>query len=401
MDSVTPPHDPRTGPNAVMNQNLLVLGASARAAAFSALRANLQPWCIDLFADMDLRARCPTNTIAPGDYPAGFVRLLSQAPAGPWIYTGALENRPRLVGELARLRPLWGNDEPVLAVARSPRKLAKLLGRAGLACPAIADLKSAAAREGRWLIKPLRGAGGTGIGFWTGQPLSEHSKRRVYCQEYIEGEPRAAIYVSDGTITRLLGVTRQLVGEPWLHAAAFHYCGSIGPSILIAPLREAFEQLGTVVAGGCGLRGLFGIDCVLRDEVPWPVEVNPRYTASIEVLEYAAGFSAIDWQRSVFNRVAPVPRPPTTDPSLPVIGKAILFAKASFTFPAHGPWLETLQSPRSIHEPPAFADIPPAGQLIRAGRPILTLFARSHSHDPCLADLRRTAADLDHWLFGR
>jgi len=27
--------------------------------------------------------------------------------------------------------------------------------------------------------------------------------------------------------------------------------------------------------------------CILRDGVPWPVEINPRYTASVEVLEYA------------------------------------------------------------------------------------------------------------------
>ncbi len=34
-------------------QHLLIFGASARAAAFSALRAGLQPWCADLFADAD------------------------------------------------------------------------------------------------------------------------------------------------------------------------------------------------------------------------------------------------------------------------------------------------------------------------------------------------------------
>jgi len=32
---------------------VLIVGASARAAAFSALRAGLRPWCADLFADLD------------------------------------------------------------------------------------------------------------------------------------------------------------------------------------------------------------------------------------------------------------------------------------------------------------------------------------------------------------
>ena len=43
-------------PNA---DNLILFGASTRAAAFSALRAGLRPWCADLFADADLQAHCP------------------------------------------------------------------------------------------------------------------------------------------------------------------------------------------------------------------------------------------------------------------------------------------------------------------------------------------------------
>jgi predicted ATP-grasp superfamily ATP-dependent carboligase len=231
-------------------------------------------------------------------------------------------------------------------------------------------------------------------------PLPPQSKRRLYYQEYIEGDAAAAIYLSDGLVTRLLGVTRQLVGESRLHATAFHYCGSIGQLVLAPPLRETFECLGTVLARGCGLRGLFGIDCVLRDGVPWPLEVNPRYTASIEVLEYALGFAALGWQRFVFDRSAPEPRPPSTEASYPVIGKAILFAKAPLTFPTEGPWLGSLRCSVSVHDLPAFADIPSAGQGIEAGRPILTLFAHADTPEACLDCLQQTAADLDQWLFG-
>ncbi|HMC88219.1 MAG TPA: hypothetical protein VKI17_01665, partial [Gemmataceae bacterium] len=74
--------------------------------------------------------------------------------------------------------------------------------------------------------------------------------------------------------------------------------------------------------------------------------------------------------------------------------------KAPLTFPAEGPWLGTLQSPGSVHDLPVFADIPPAGQRIAAGRPILTLFARGDFPEACLGSLQRTAADLDQWLFG-
>lgn len=383
-----------------MDQHVLMFGASTRAAAFSALRAGLRPWCVDLFGDMDLRARCPVKTVSPDDYPGAFVRQMAQAPAGPWLYTGALENHPDLVAELARMRPLWGNDGSVLAAVRSPRTLEKMFRSAGLACPAIRFPGARAPSHGRWLVKPLKGAGGRGIRHWTGQSLPPRSNRPIYLQEYIEGEACAAIYLGNGPATRLLGVTRQLVGERWLHAAAFHYCGSIGPFVPAPRQREAFEHLGTVLADGSGLRGLFGIDCVLRDGVPWPLEVNPRYTASVEVLEYAAGFSAVSWQRYVFDPTAPEPPPVTPSRAFPSIGKAILVAKAPLTFPAEGPWVSTLRPPVSLHAPPAFADIPPAGQPIGAGRPILTLFARGDSPAACLDSLQRTAADLDRWLFG-
>ncbi len=382
----------------MMEPYLLILGASTRAAAFSALRANLRPWCLDLFGDLDLRARCPIMTIAPREYPAGLVRLISQAPAAPWIYTGAMENRPRLVGQLARSRPLWGNDAAVLASARSAITVRNLLSAADLPCPAISLDGADVPQHGGWLVKPRQGAGGKGIRYWKGP--AQRSERRVFYQEYIAGEAYAAIYLSDEVSTRLVGLTRQLVGEDWLHAAAFHYCGSIGPVALAPSQGEIFERLGTVLARGCGLRGLFGIDCVLRDGVPWPVEVNPRYTASIEVLEYATRFSAVGWQRYVFERTAPEPRTAPTESPLGSIGKAILFAKAPLIFPAEGPWLGTLQSPGSVHDLPAFADIPPAGQRIAAGRPILTLFARGDFPEACLGSLQRTAADLDQWLFG-
>lgn len=383
-----------------MQPNLLIVGASTRAAAFSALRANLRPWCVDLFGDTDLRAHCPTKTIAPHEYPGGLVDLMAQAPPGPWLYTGALENRPRLVRQLAGMRPLWGNDAPVLAAARSPRTVRKLLRAVGLPCPALSFSTVAVPPHGRWLVKPRHGGSGRGIHAWKGQPSGQRSERGVYYQEYIEGEACAAIYWSDPSTTRLLGLTRQLVGERWLHAAAYHYCGSIGPIALSSSLREHFERIGTVLAQGCGLRGLFGVDCVLRDGIPWPVEVNPRYTASIEVLEYAMRFSALGWQRYAFDRTPPEPAPGAADVAPGLIGKAILFAKAPLAFPAEGPWLGVLRSPGTVHDLPAFADIPSAGQRIRRRLPILTFFVREHSAEACLDSLQRIALDLDHWLFG-
>jgi predicted ATP-grasp superfamily ATP-dependent carboligase len=375
---------------------LLIVGASARAAAFSALRAGLRPACADLFGDADLRARCPVRVLPPQRYPDGFRRLVRQMPVAPWMYTGALENRPRLVQELAALRPLWGNDAAALACVRSPLGLAARLAREGVPCPEV-RLPETGAPAGRWLVKPVRGAGGVGIRFWEeGAPLP---RKGHFLQEYVAGEPCAALYCGDGRSATFFGATRQLVGAPWLHAAPFHYCGSLGPLSLSPPLRAALQRLGDVLAAGCRLRGLFGVDFVLRGGVPWPVEVNPRYTASVEVLEYARCFPALAWHRRAFEAGGPEPPMPSEGPPQAVLGKAILFARAPLTFPADGPWLPTLRRAAPATEVPAFVDIPPAGQRIEGGRPILTLFAAGASLAACEQRLQETAADLDRWLY--
>jgi predicted ATP-grasp superfamily ATP-dependent carboligase len=50
---------------------------------------------------------------------------------------------------------------------------------------------------------------------------------------------------------------------------------------------------------------------------------------------------------------------------------------------------------------PQHADIPAAGELLKAGQPILTLLSAGSSLESCRETLRRRAADLDRWLFER
>jgi predicted ATP-grasp superfamily ATP-dependent carboligase len=367
-----------------------------RAAAFSALRAGLRPWCADLFADADLQARCPAQRLT-GPYPHGFLNLIEMAPPIPWTYGGGLENWPRLVAQMARHRPLWGNDQPVLKRARSPQFVRNALKAAGLPAPRI-QRRGEKRPPGRWLVKPIRSAGGQSIHFWDGQnPCSSLVRRGDYLQEFIEGESRSAVFRGDGHTARMLGVTRQLVGEDWLRAAPFHYCGSIGPLALSTEETAALTKLGNTLTAACGLRGLFGVDGIERDGTFWPVEINPRYTASVEVLEFATGLQTLAWHRQIFDPTCPPPAPER--PASACVGKAILFARADLVFPADGPWTQGLSVPGLIEEMPTFADVPRPGETIRAGRPILTCFARMASSGDCQRELRRTVTDLEAVLF--
>jgi uncharacterized protein len=370
---------------------VLILGASARAAAFSAWRAGLAPWCADLFADADLCRLCPVRRIDAADYPAALFAALADAPAGPVLYAGALENYPGLLVRL--VRPLWGNPPDVVRRVRSPFLLADVLHSAGLPC---LDVRSTPSDDVRhWLLKPLRGAAGLGVRPYHGQPFDP---ARDYLQEFADGPLYGATYLGqpDGGAARLLGVTRQLCGCGWLHANRFHYCGSVGPVPLHEPWRARLLRLGEVLVRAFRLRGLFGVDLVERGGEVWPLEVNPRYTASVEILERGLGVPLLSLHRAVFEGEAAAVS--AVAPGL-VFGKAILFARDDLVFPADGPWMETLRQP--IEAAAEFADIPHPGEPIEKGRPVLTLFATGETVGTVVRSLRETARALDRRLWGR
>jgi predicted ATP-grasp superfamily ATP-dependent carboligase len=379
-------------------EHLIIVGASVRAAAFSALRAGFQPWCVDLFGDADLRARAPVTVIPRSQYPRGLVDIVRrEAPPGPLMYTGGLENYSDVVDQLAELRPLWGNDSHVLRRVRDPLALTVALQQC---TPPVSFDAGSIPRDGSWLCKPLRGSGGSGIERWL-----QNSKARPgrFFQTIVRGLPVAAIYVGDGVRQcRLMGVTRQLVSEPWLHARPFQYCGSIGPLSLDPASMKVLRQIGTRLVEFFGIRGIFGIDCVLHGNQPMVIEVNPRYTASVEVLEHALAVHAMEYHARAIEWPG---RPEvcefrTREPTF-TLGKAILFARESLSFPFISGRNCLIESQPSLEDIPPCADIPAPDTVIERGQPMLSYFAQGALPDDCLEQLRNHAALLDRCLFRR
>ena len=361
---------------------LLILGASARAAAQSAARAGLRPSAVDLFADLDLAA-CASSClrVEPRAYPDGLESLATQAPPSPWIYTGGLENHPDLVDRIARARPLWGNPGNVLRSVRDPLAVADALARAGLPCPAVRLDPAGLPRDGSWLAKPLASAGGRRIRPWLAD--SEPPPWPGYFQERVLGPSLAAVFVGQGGESALLGVTRQRLGGL---EGEFAYRGSLGPAPVPESGLERIGRVGAALASAFGLAGLFGVDLVWRDGWPWPVEVNPRYTASMEVLELATGRSLMAEHVRAFDPGLAAGLRTSSAPA-GFVGKAFVMAAGPCRFPrVASRWV------RSVTEVPRRADIPSVGERFEAGQPVLTVFARGPTLEECERRLERRAA---------
>src|SRR5437660_1348056 len=113
--------------------DVILIGASTRAAAMSALRAGWTPWCVDLFADVDLERIAAVRKVPTATYPHSLLDALADAPQAPVMYGGALENRPDLIARIDR--PLWGNPPEVLRAIRSPERWTQYLRTIGVPCP--------------------------------------------------------------------------------------------------------------------------------------------------------------------------------------------------------------------------------------------------------------------------
>jgi uncharacterized protein len=385
--------------------DLTIVGASARAAAGSARRAGLAPWAADLFADADLRAMVPAAVRCPaGQYPRALLEILRDGPPGPWMYTGGLENHPNLVRRMAEVRPLWGNGPNALVAARSPFTVERVLREEGLPVPEVRSAGAELRGYGAWLRKPFAGSAGRGIAFveWP-EPVSDGRPTHYY-QRFVPGPSMSAVFVRARGEVRLLGVTEQLIGESWLNAPPFRYAGNVGPVEAAGDLRHDLTRIGEVLGEGCGLLGLFGVDFILHDGRPWVVEVNPRYPASVEVLELATGVLALQLHRTAFDPEAGTPSRRPAGP--PVVGKAVLYAASDFVMPAYDPSryrehilgdeVRAARHLAGVH----FVDIPAAGEVIERGWPVLTVLAEGENRDRCLADLGERADRIQAILFG-
>jgi Predicted ATP-dependent carboligase related to biotin carboxylase len=367
-----------------MGRSLIIVGASARAAAFSAARAGFEPYAIDLFADRDLAELCPAVRIE--HYPLGFLRALAESPQAPWTYTGGLENYPRLVSQMAAIRPLLGNSARTLRGVRSPRFLSAMLREEGFSFPREWTGRDVA--DGRWLVKPRRSSGGLGVSFATREDFAA-PPRGAILQEYIAGQCASAAFVAAGGRAVLLGATKQLIGRDWGISPEFIYVGSLGPLDVTGSERAELARLGEALARRIGLVGLFGVDFIHTGERLWPVEVNPRFTASMEVLERITGqqfvgFHVAACQRSELPGPLPVP-------DGPCVGKAVMYARGDCS------WAR--ECPSKFREShlitwPDIADVPHLGQSFRAGQPIATVFATGDSTDDIERKLRQREAAL-------
>jgi predicted ATP-grasp superfamily ATP-dependent carboligase len=375
---------------------VLLAGVSTRAAAESAARAGYAVTSIDAFADLDQHPSVQAQSLGRRFSPDAAARAALAISCDAVAYGSNFENHPSAIGQLARGRALWGNPSDVIRRVRDPKVLSYALRRRGLPAPAVADepptesqtARSGSRRERSWLVKPRASGGGHRVRPWRdGMRLPPDS----YLQEFIDGTPTSIVFVASSGRAVPIGLCRQLIGENAFGGSGYRYCGNILTAA--GEDDEVVDAACAVASAVCeefGLVGVNGIDMMVKNGVPYSIEVNPRWCASMELVERAYAISVFGAHAAVWrDRVIPNFDLAQARRGARATGKAVVFARRDVVVGETRAWLAERDAAAAAAGD--LRDIPREGTRIRTGRPVCTVFASGRASEECHAELARRA----------
>ena len=305
---------------------LALVGGSVRSAAADAKRAGYRLIAIDRFGDQDL-LELSDHWIFYDDQNQ-WIERLRKLPLAPLVPVGGFQS-PETVRFNADSAYLLGDrliaypNPSILQSLNCPVRLANAAQQCGITFPQTRsiDFTLGAQPASRsfddpsydpcpdlwggksWLLKPIQHSGGAGIRF--ADHLRPGDEATHYLQERLSGVPLGVNYIAwrdaGGLKVKLLGAFRGLNFRHDEHP--FLYGGSLGPVRLLPSTLERMSRIGHTIAREFSLVGVFNVDLIMRpNESLALLEVNPRYSASMELLHGSNGnhialdrTSLIDW----------------------------------------------------------------------------------------------------------
>jgi len=389
-------------------RNLLLIGMDITPLARSSKMAGYKVYTADYFGDQDLRSvsedlysiieqrkgsSCGRLSI---DFNVktllrGAKEISSRNPIDAILISSGLDDSYEVLCELLKIAPILGNSPEAIQKVRDKEKFTYELKRLRVPFPetTIVDNFSEASRASKeigypMMIKPLRSFGGARIR--KAESLKEleeafkklsHHRRRTVIQKYISGTAASVSVVSSGNDSIALTVNEQLIGlDLFGQGKPFRYSGNIVPLSASGNAIPACKRLAERIVTHFELIGSNGVDLVIsRDDIPYVVEVNPRFQGTLECVENVLGINMVEAHvKACTNGL--LPRIPSTIPKF--CTRLILFALHRSVVPDLSRYAEV-------------RDIPLPGVIIEKGEPVCSIIAVGKDRDSSLAKARNVA----------
>lgn len=354
---------------------LLVLGFNTRALAEQALSEGFEVVAIESFADCDweiFNREYPNSSevyAIKGDYrPEKLIDKWEEIDkeVDYLIYLSDLDDYPNLLEKLEL--EVLGNQ--IETLKRLKQNLFSFLKENKIKRPK--SFFSGADFTGlRLLKKPYLGGGGVEIREFDSQE-DEIEWDKYYLQEYLPGRSCSVNFIANGNEAKIISFNKQLVGESRLGAKEFKYSGNIllAPNEFSANARKYLIKLINLLTQEFNLLGLNGVDFIYQDGEVYFIELNPRYTAAMELLSLASDYQLLKAHYQAKDLEL------TSTPKLPIsskleLAKGIVYAKDDLVVKRD--FLAEFKEIKNL----TVRDIPYKGEKFLAGEPLCTLLVKA------------------------
>ncbi|MDZ4851611.1 MAG: ATP-grasp domain-containing protein [Pirellulaceae bacterium] len=392
---------------------ILAIGASARSAAQSIQQAKHQVVALDLFVDRDLSeiAHCA----AIREFPESIVEQAASWPDSSILLCGGMENYPEVVAELEKTHPIIGPNSKQILALRELENLARWVDAAEdndwlrfpessfpkerktsvIDIEPSADDGAAVPPFDQRLWKPVRGSAGMRIKKLTVNEPVDFSLG--YAQRFISGPVLGITFLCRPGSTCILGAMRNvtlsdLVPVSFEHEihSPFQYAGSMGPIDLKHHVAARLEQWVDKTAQSIEYCGLLQADFIVgNDGFLYLLEFNPRWTASMELIEFSTGLNLVQEQidAQFGSSRSPIRFPASNSTNRHAQWmKRILYASQRQTISKEtsdammqrstSRWNSSNELSTEVTNNVGWADIPNADTQIDSGTPIATILAK-------------------------
>ncbi len=356
-----------------MKGRVCIAGFATWHVAQSAFRAGYEVWSIDHFCDQDLSwyTRGCRTFEELSELPDLIAELAVERHFDFLVVTSGAER-------IDTTLPLCGTDQKTVGEFLDKLEIQRFFEKQEIPVPPLVE------GEYPCMIKPRTGAGG-----WRNQVVADEGGRFAWeelwpdvpylCQRIVEGVAASVSCIANGRDAMAIAVNRQFLrgGEG---EKSYGFAGVVTP--LEHPLAGEMARLAERAAAASGCVGSVGIDFVLGAQ-PWAIEINPRFQATLDVVEMATGCNLFELHVRGCNGMLPQRRP---EPGR-IAMRRILFADR-----------DLIVRDDLKHLAPAIADIPWLGTEIEEGSAILSVYGWGETREQASVRLDNTITTLRRYM---
>ncbi|MDI3539476.1 MAG: uncharacterized protein PWR29_894 [Methanolobus sp.] len=377
-------------------KNVLVIGFSTRNAICSGRRAGYNMYAIDAFCDQDmLRCAADARRLLPEDrfdsklvYPSVLMEAIESfgVDFDAIIPASGFETL-----ELPGSRhPVLQNSLTALEKVTDKSRFAKLLGSMGIPHPQTYSYSELESDGFPLMVKPACAGGGIFNRVVHSQEELDgyilrlqsdqvHLKEEdMIFQQYMSGMPASVSLISTPDRACTVAVNEQLIGVPWLTKLPFAYCGNVTP--FLTPYAKQMKNIAEELITEIGLIGSSGVDFLITDNGPVPLEVNARFQGSMDTVELATGANIFEEHMQAFE--GHILRERLTEPVYrQYAARAVMYAEQRIHIT--GQAMDAIDGKQT-------ADIPRTGDIIRENEPVTSVISTGDTRKKVMGEIEQS-----------